>query len=260
MKSANRYAQIIERIFFDRYQPGMTEVDFEREDLEQVATALNIKLPKNLGDLIYTFRYRGNLPQAILNTAPRKREWIIRPSGRGKYRFALTATAQITPRESLIETKIPDATPGIISLYALSDEQALLAVVRYNRLIDVFTGVACYSLQNHLRTTVPEMGQVETDELYIGLDKAGRHYVMPVQAKGGKDRLSAVQIEQDFAVCRSKFPDLIARPIGAQFMDQNLIALFEFKETNDGIKIVEERHYRLTPIDQLDVEKLPDDE
>jgi hypothetical protein len=46
--------------------------------------------------------------------------------------------------------------------------------MRYNRLLDIFTGVACYSLQNHLRTTVPDVGQVETDELYVGVDKNGQ--------------------------------------------------------------------------------------
>ena len=45
--------------------------------------------------------------------------------------------------------KIPDATPGIVQKYALADEQALLAKLRYNRLLDIFTGVTCYSLQNH---------------------------------------------------------------------------------------------------------------
>ncbi len=37
-----------------------------------------------------------------------------------------------------------------------------------------FTGITCYSLQNHLRTSVPDIGQVETDELYVGVDKKGR--------------------------------------------------------------------------------------
>jgi hypothetical protein len=45
------------------------------------------------------------------------------------------------------------------------------------------------------------MGQVETDELYVGLDKKGAHYIFPIQAKGGSDKLNVVQIEQDFAVC-----------------------------------------------------------
>ena len=70
------------------------------------------------------------------------------------------------------------------------------------------------------------MGQVETDELYVGVDKKGIHYVFPVQAKGGTDKLSIVQIEQDFAVCARKFPTLLCRPVAAQFMPDGVIALF----------------------------------
>lgn len=78
--------------------------------------------------------------------------------------------------------RIPDSTPEIISAYALDDEQALLAKVRYNRLIDIFLGLTTFSLQNHLRTTVKSIGQIEIDELYVGIDKFGCHYVIPVGA------------------------------------------------------------------------------
>ena len=46
------------------------------------------------------------------------------------------------------------------------NEQELLAIVRYNRLIDIFLGITCYSLQNHLQTTITGIGQVETNEIY----------------------------------------------------------------------------------------------
>ena len=104
---------------------------------------------------------------------------------------------RIKPREDLITISIPDATPELIRVYALDDEQALLAIVRYNRLIDTFLGLTTYSLQNHLRTTVKRIGPIEIDELYIGLDKHGCHYVIPVQAKGGKDQIGIVQTTQD---------------------------------------------------------------
>ncbi len=133
----------------------------------------------------------------------------------------------------------------------LTDEQALLAKVRYNRLVDIFTGVACYSLQNHLRTTAPGIGQVETDEIYVGVDKKGVHYILPVQAKGGSDRLNVVQIEQDLAVCAEKFPSLICRPVGAQFMQDDQIALFEFEYGKDGVSIVSEKHYKLVPAKEV---------
>jgi hypothetical protein len=146
---------------------------------------------------------------------------------------------------------VPDATPGIIAKYALSDEQALLAKLRYNRLVDIFTGVACYSLQNHLRTTVPEMGQVETDELYVGVDKKGAQYVFSIQAKGGKDKLNIVQIEQDLALCAHKFPSLICRPLAAQFMQDDVIALFEFEQGDADLVIASEKHYKLVPPEEV---------
>ena len=195
-------------------------MDFAREDIVTFASELGIGLPKNLGDLIYSFRYRTDLPASILAEASEGETWIIRPAGRSKYRFVLVSGAPLAPNPNLAITKIPDSTPGIIAKYAFSDEQAVLARVRYNRLIDIFLGIACYSLQNHFRTTVPGMGQVETDEIYVGVDKRGSHYVVPVQAKGGNDKLNRVQIEQDLALCGRQIAvfDLPARrhPIHAE--------------------------------------------
>jgi hypothetical protein len=254
--AANRYAQIIERIFFSHYTEGATEVSFERKEIEAVAQDLHINLPKNLGDIVYSFRYRVALPITIQEKATGGKQWVIRPAGRSKYCFALVSEHNIMPTPLKAETKIPDATPGLVTMYSLDDEQALLARLRYNRLVDIFTGVTCYSLQNHLRTFLAGIGQVETDEIYIGVDKKGRHYVFPVQAKGGTDKLNIVQIEQDLALCASKFPALTCRPLGAQFMEGNLIALFEFESTLEGVKLAQEEHYRLVRSDQITPEIL----
>jgi hypothetical protein len=248
---ANRYTQIIEHIFHAHYHPGDNRVSFAREEFQEVAAQLGIRLPKNLGDLIYTFRYRATLPESLRATAPQGEMWVIRPAGRARYEFVLVRDFSITINALLAETKVPDATPGVVSMYALSDEQALLTKIRYNRLVDIFTGVTCYSLQNHLRTTVPELGQVETDELYVGIDKHGAHYVLPVQAKAGHDNLGPIQVEQDIALCTFKFPNLICRPIGAQFMTPDVIALFEFEMTEQGIRISAEKHYHLVPPENI---------
>lgn len=256
MAGSTRYAQIVESIFRSGFEEGATEVKFSREDIVSHAKALGIELPKNLGDVIYSFRYRVALPDSICEKAPEGLEWIIRPDGRAKYKFVAVKQALIVPSDLMAETKIPDATPGVIARWALTDEQALLAMLRYNRLIDVFSGVTCYSLQNHLRTTAPNIGQVETDEVYIGLDRSGAQYVFPVQAKGGRDQISIVQIEQDFALCADKFPDLICRPVAAQFIGDDRIALFDFEETDDGVALRSEKHYRLVSQDEVSPEDL----
>jgi hypothetical protein len=174
-KKANRYSAIIEKIFFSKYAEGAREVPFERPEMEKLAASLKEKLPKNLGDLVYSFRYRAILPSSITSLAGKDEIWIIRPTGRSKYSFVLVKDTPIIPNEHMAVTKVPDSTPGIVAKYAFSDEQALLAKVRYNRLVDIFSGITCYSLQNHLRTTAPDVGQVETDEIYIGVDKKGAH-------------------------------------------------------------------------------------
>lgn len=255
-KSANRYSRLIEAVFLKHFQEGMDAVAFDRIEITSTADELGIALPKNLGDVLYSFRYRVPLPASIAETAPEGFEWIIRPAGRALYRFVLVRQSIIAPSPVLAETKVLEATPGVIARYALSDEQALLAIVRYNRLVDVFTGITCYSLQNRLRTTVRTMGQVETDEIYIGIDKRGAHYVLPIQAKGRTDRIGIVQIEQDIAVCEDKYPNLICRPLAAQFMQNGVIAMFEFEQGEDGIRVSSERHYRLVRPNELSAEEL----
>jgi len=247
----NRYTRIIEFVFFARYEEGADTVMFAREDILAAASTLNIDLPKNLGDVVYSFRYRVPLPDSVNACAPTGKAWMILPRGRSLYAFVACENPVIVPQERMSRIQVPDSTPGIIDMYALSDEQALLARVRYNRLVDIFSGVTCYSLQNHLRTAVSGMGQVETDEVYVGIDERGTHYVFPVQAKGGRDRLSVVQIAQDFAVCGSKFPGLVCRPIATQFMSDAVIAMFEFEKHNGDVSIRNERHYQLVPPDSL---------
>lgn len=255
-KTENRYSQIIEKVFERHYKTGDEEVRFTRDEFENIAKGLNINLPKNLGDIIYSFRYRTQLPESITKTATKGKHWIIRSTGKGLYAFALINEFNIVPNPNFDQIRIPDATPGLITKYSFNDEQALLARLRYNRLIDIFSGITCYSLQNHLQTSIAGIGQVETDEIYVGVGKRGVHHVFPVQAKGGKDKLNIVQIEQDFALCASKFPELISHPIGAQFMTDGSIALFEFKMTEEGVKIASEKHYKLVAPDEVTPELL----
>jgi len=255
-RAPNRYSRIVERIFEDRFKPGATAVPFSREDIVEAARALGIKLPKNLGDVLYSFRFRTELPPSITGKAPTGKVWILRPAGRGQYSFFATKVAVFGPRIGASVTKVPDSTPGLIDRYAQSDEQALLAKLRYNRLVDVFTGITCYSLQSHLRTTVEDLGQIETDEVYVGLDRSGAHYVLPVQAKAKNDRHNVVQIESDIAMCAEKFPGLVAKPLGAQFMEGGVIAMFEFENGPEGVAIVSEQHYRLVRPADLTLEEI----
>lgn len=258
--AANVYQRILVDIFGKHYKEGVTEFQFVRPEIIETANRLEIKLPKNPGDVVYSQRYRAEWPEEIARTIPEGHDWIILPAGRAKYRFKLIrGSSRVIPRADAAVIKVPDATPEIIAAYAQTQEQAVLAKVRYNRLVDTFLGITAYSLQNHFRTYVRNMGQIETDEIYVGVNREGHQYIVPVQAKGGDDQLSVIQTIQDIACCKNneKFAPLTCRPLSVQFMDAEVIAMFEFREDNEGIpRVAEERHYKLVPFDQISAQDL----
>jgi len=163
---------------------------------------------------------------------------------------------RIVPTPRLIRLKVLDATPLFIRHYALNAEQLLLAILRYNRLIDTFLDLTCYSLQNNVRTAIPGKRQIETHEIYIGINQKWRQYVIPVRAETSFVPIRESHIEQDMAVCLAKFPSLACRPVAAQFMANDLIALFEFERSEGMMSIKDEKHYRIVPNEKLSDEEI----
>jgi len=246
----SKYDRVIDRVFQNNYTEGAIRVSFDREELAQACDDLEINRIKNLGDIPYTYRFRRELPNSIKEKCPEQSEWIITGTGIGSYEFRQASPGKIEPTNNRQRIKVPDATPEIVKRYAPgTDEQALLTKVRYNRLIDLFSSLTCYSIQNHLRTTVQDVGQIEIDEVYLGVNQKGAHFVIPCQAKSPGDRFGIVQVMQDIEFCKSRYPNAICKPIALQFLSENDVALLELAvdESNDvfHLSVVDERHYKL---------------
>ena len=265
------YKNIILDVFKRHYKPGLTRFTFTRTELVTAAEKAGVKLnrdddeestTKNIGDVVYTFRFRRQFPKEILATASSGKMWIITGKGDALYEFRLITTPVLQADPALFKSKIHDATPEIVRRFALNDEQAVLARIRYNRLIDLFCHCVAFSLQNHLRTKVKGIGQIEIDELYVGANRQGEHFIIPVQVKRLKDKLGVSQLLQDLEYCKLKHPALTARAIGAQMIKTNmgeekydLLAVFEFEceDTGDDVIISKraERHFLLLPFKEI---------
>jgi hypothetical protein len=254
MEMSSRYDQIMVQIFKDHYRADRREIVFGREDLTKASKKLGIAAPKNLGDIVYSYRYRKDLPEEIRAVSKGEEGWILVPRGTARYALVMHPKGGlIEAPECMYAIKIPDATPEIIEENRLSDEQAILARVRYNRLVDLFTGMTAYPLQSHYRTSLQSIGQIEVDEIYIGVDKQGRQYYIPVEAKAGKDRLSVVQIGQDILCGQERFPSLICKPLAAFEMEDASLMLFEFvaEDRWEKIEYLEARRYELVPAEEV---------
>jgi hypothetical protein len=110
-ESLNRYAQIIENIFFFYYREGARDILFERRDIERAAEELGIRLPRNIGDVIYSFRYRVTLPESVRARPPKGEEWIIRPAGRSRFpQLRRVQLARIRKDPPDLDTKLEHIT------------------------------------------------------------------------------------------------------------------------------------------------------
>jgi hypothetical protein len=253
----NRYSAILLEVFSPVLSGalpiediiGGTGFEFPRDAITAAATKLGMVLPKNLGDIVYAFRYRAEFPAAIRELAPAGKKWIIAGAGRSKYLARIIDDVCVSPNTALQPIKMPDVTPPNIRAYAGSDEQQLLSRLRENELIGLFVGMKLWSHQNHLRTTVKGIGQIEIDEIYLGIDKYGVQHVVPVQAKRNADKHGIVQTLQDIRYCKAQYPYHVCIPVSVQFMAEgDVIAMFRLEEDTekDSIRVIEEIHYVLS--------------
>ena len=77
--------------------------------------------------------------------------------------------------------------------------------------------------------------------------------MLPVQAKGGSDRIGRVQeLEQDIEYCNRHFPNLITRAIAARVHGGRRDCDVRVDTGGDErFRIVEERHYKLVPASEI---------
>lgn len=234
------------KFLLTRYGPDAERLSFTKEDIVTSIRTLDLRI-RNVPDVTYTYRVgRSDLPQEILAHG----NWAIEGTGKGSYAFVkLKRPPYVTIPTDFEVTEILDATPLIVLRYQKSDEQAMLAQLRYNRLIDIFTGLTAYHLQSHYRTTVQQLGQVEIDDLYIGVNTHGQGYVLPVEAKSTsqRDKLGVIQITQMVRFAQQYYSSLPVIPIGVKALEDGTFMFFEFT-VEDNPDLLETRRimrYRL---------------
>ena len=230
--SISEYDKVIENLFLKKFdeigKPDIIELGFTKDELVESAKSIGINI-RNVPDVVYTYRSRRGLPEKILS----KGNWIIEPRGKGKFAFIkIKRSPFISIQEGLAPIDILNSLPEIVEKYTANDEQGLLSTIRYNRLVDIFTEITCFHLQSHIRTTIEDEGQIEIDDLYVGIDHDGNEYILPLEAKSPqeRDKLGWIQVANLVKYAHQYFPKLKCRAICAKPIDKNKLYLIEFED------------------------------
>lgn len=198
-------------------------------------------------DLIYTYRARRQLPAEITASG----HWAIEPCGKGSYAFRLLKNPShfAVPFADYAPVDIYNAIPEVVEGLLRHDEQSLLTRLLYNRLIDIFTGLTCFHIQNHYRSFVLGVGEVELDALYVGVDRSGALHVLPIEAKSQDEHemMGRIQVAHMAKLVRQDFAALRRRILAAKALSDGTLGIVEFDDSEepDDFGIVSVARFRL---------------
>lgn len=252
-KQSKVYVPVLLRVFEEKHREGDQVVDFTLDELRAAAAALGL-VGRNFADVVYRMRSRTVLPPAILE----KGFYILRAVGRGKYRLEIGEnTIFDLPDDEVIDCL--DLTPLPVRRLlprdiAEIDEQGLLTMIGYCKLLDHFTGLQVYRLRSHVRKSVASVGQAELDEIDVGvaLRDDEQPVIFPIEAKAADEAVNRVQIAQMVAFCQEFFAGYEVRPLAIKLDYDGLIQFLEFNAemTPAKLAITKSATYRLRMSDQ----------
>lgn len=247
------YGPILLHIFNARWRQGAATVLFTLDDVRTAAEALKLEI-RNPADLIYRMRSRTVLPKEILD----KGFYILRAIGRGRYQFEKGSSTIFNPLASEIMEAL-DLTPLPVrrllpEKLADMDEQAVLTIASYCKILDHFTGLTVYRLRSHVRKSVPGIGQAELDAIDVGvaLRDDEMPVVFPVEAKAAPDALNRVQIFNMVQYAKHYFPGMIVRPLAIKVDEDSALHVMEFNVATKAadLKVVKSASYALVLSEQ----------
>jgi hypothetical protein len=247
-QTSSVYVPILREIVRQRYTAGDRRIEFSIRDIKFVASELSIEIA-NAADMIYRMRSRTRLPDDILDLG----FTVLRSIGRGRYVLEVGGEAIVhLPEHDILDHN--DQTPLPVRRLLPEDmseldEQGLLTMVNYCKLLDHFTGLTVYRLRSHVRRSVPGVGQAELDEIDVGIALRDDDVpvVFPMEAKATDEVINRIQVATAVAYCETYFPGHEIRPIVVKLTYDGVIHFLEFRATTAlaGLRIVNSIGYRL---------------
>jgi hypothetical protein len=240
-----RYKRTIEEVFSRRYREGTERLVFKKDELEKTSRNHGI-LSENIPDIVRTYS-RKPLPARILA----KGNWVFEVAGRGIYAFRLLHNRPHFDLgfQDCAAVDIYNPIPAVVEVLLPQDQESLLTRVLYHRLVDIFTGLTCFHIRNHYCSFVTGVGEVELDALYVGVDKTGTLFVLPIEAKSQAESkvIGRTQLSRIARLVRQDFATLRRRILAVRDFADGTIAMIEFNDVEepDDFGIVSVSRFRL---------------
>jgi len=217
--------------------PATGEINFSQADLRKAAEELGLEV-RNFPDLTYNLRSRSPLPQEILDAG----YTTIAMRGRGRYALVTGQDKVEVPSSTEVVDISTAPVPEAIRDILRADEQSILSAMRYMDVVANFIGTRAFHLQGHLRTTGGLGQQVEADDVWVAVNKDKSRIILPIEAKGPRERIGRHQMMSTIDAVLAKIPGFPVVPLAAQLESNGFLLMIQFK-----YKLVDGRITEIAP-------------
>lgn len=260
---ASKKTEVIEKLFFGRYDPKTGSLSDNIVTLAQVSKAirewggdLSDRNPANfMKDIVRSPSRNRVFPDSVV-----KEGWTARQDpGKGRcFRFLELPHGQSTafltndPASSLLASPHPVQSlslPPASRTFGRADETWLTHVVTNLDVIHTHLGLhSPLELQGvELLQSNVKLGEAEIDALYLGVLKDGTNFLISCEMKGMREVLDEDQIERGAArVAATSGADFVV-PMGVKTLAGGLVWIVEFGPDIPPLSKVSEGVYRLRP-------------
>lgn len=147
----------------------------------------------------------------------------------------ITQNIEVAPNRLSKRQAVPNLLPRIVEEYISDERQFLLSQLRYNRLLDLYSGMVCFPVYSTSRLA---------DEIFVGIDQMERPHVFLVQASTGNRPLRISHVKSCFDSFVTEYQSALIRSIVLQVVTLNILALLEFQVERTA-RLVGEKHYQI---------------
>jgi len=153
--------------------------------------------------------------------------------------------------EKSVQIKIPDGSGNHRPLRHHGRTSAL-GEGPVQSLVDIFLRVTAYSLQtNPFVPRCRESVRSRSTSCTSRFRNTGQQFIVPVQAKGGNDQISAAQVAQDLSFADDVFHLSRRGWLQCSSRLSDVVVMFELAFQDDDLKLVDEKQYVLVPACQV---------
>jgi hypothetical protein len=215
-------------------------IDFPRHFLLEQAKKRNIGNP---ADIVHRFKGRGALPEELVAMGFAGLEAIDRDTLRlVRYSPNIALPTKLS-KPLLVRNLVPTS---VWEAGFPRDEQALMAITRYSRLVAFLLGLQdCNHVVTHWKTRLVDGTQVEIDDFYLGSEPTrGRQVAVPVEAKLRADQIQAGQIVGGSRLARERYPSAQVVPVAFAYLDatKTMVLALQFGESDQAKDLTPVKH------------------